>query len=309
MAPRNSFDDPSDQLKRPTPLWRKVVLGATAGVVALLGLTVMFGSWFTVDTGFVGVVYRNGAIVSVEQPGLHFKLPMIETVAHVKTMTTKITYENVNAMTSDQQNSYSKITAIWHLDPNMVKNLISTAGTEYWTTLITPVVPTQYKAIINGNDVVHIILNRDSMAEKTMASVSGKLAARGIILEEVKLENIDFSKEYQRAVETAMQARADVQRAEQELAKQKVEAEKTVVNAKANAEAAIEKARGEAEATRQKAIAEAAALQLVGEALARNPKLVDKLAIEKWNGSVPVTMVPGSAVPFVNINQSAPAPR
>ena len=46
---------------------------------------------------------------------------------------------------------------------------------------------------------------------------------------------------------------------------------------------------------------QAQAIKARAEALQSNPNLVALTAVEKWNGILPTTMVPGSAVPFVNV--------
>src|SRR5262249_10069207 len=50
-------------------------------LAGLLVLTIVFGSWYTVDQTQRGGLLRNGALVEVGQPGLHFKWPWIEAVS------------------------------------------------------------------------------------------------------------------------------------------------------------------------------------------------------------------------------------
>jgi hypothetical protein len=47
--------------------------------------------------------------------------------------------------------------------------------------------------------------------------------------------------------------------------------------------------------------AEAAAIEARARALGSNPNLVTLVQAERWNGVLPTTMVPGSAVPFVSV--------
>jgi uncharacterized membrane protein YqiK len=113
-------------------------------------------------------------------------------------------------------------------------------------------------------------------------------------------------------VETAMQAQAEVQKTQQQLARQKIEAEKTVVDAQAQADKQVIDATAHAKATIAQAQADAQAVQLRGEAegkaikakadaLAQNAQLVTLIAAEKWDGKLPTTMVPGSTVPFIGM--------
>ena len=45
----------------------------------------------------------------------------------------------------------------------------------------------------------------------------------------------------------------------------------------------------------------AAAIEARAKALGTNPNLVTLVQAERWNGVLPTTMVPGSAVPFVSV--------
>ena len=78
----------------------------------------------------------------------------------------------------------------------------------------------------------------------------------------------------------------------------------------AEAQAAIEvaQAKGQAEAKLTNARAEAESLKIQNEALKQSTDIlelrrieVSKLAAEKWDGKLPTTMVPNSAMPFINI--------
>ena len=69
----------------------------------------------------------------------------------------------------------------------------------------------------------------------------------------------------------------------------------------AEANMAREQAKGEADAVLTKAKAEADAIKLRGDALRQNPGVMELEAINKWNGQLPTTMVPGASVPFVPV--------
>jgi hypothetical protein len=47
--------------------------------------------------------------------------------------------------------------------------------------------------------------------------------------------------------------------------------------------------------------AEADAIRARGEALRQNAGLIALTQAEKWNGVLPSTMIPGGAVPFLNL--------
>ena len=58
---------------------------------------------------------------------------------------------------------------------------------------------------------------------------------------------------------------------------------------------------GDKNAAILRAEGEAQALDILGTALAKNRVVKDLRAIEKWDCKLPTSMVPGSALPFVNV--------
>ena len=53
--------------------------------------------------------------------------------------------------------------------------------------------------------------------------------------------------------------------------------------------------------TKVKGEAEAEAIRARGAALRDNPDMIKLIQAERWNGILPTTMVPGAALPFVNV--------
>lgn len=80
-----------------------------------------------------------------------------------------------------------------------------------------------------------------------------------------------------------------------------INAEIQVVKAKAEADAQRQRYTAEADGIKLRGDAEAAAIKAKAEALDRNTNLVNLTAIDKWDGKLPATQVPGSALPFIGI--------
>jgi hypothetical protein len=99
-----------------------------------------------------------------------------------------------------------------------------------------------------------------------------------------------------------MMAEVEIQTKRQNLETERINAEITVTQAKAQADSALAKAQAEAEAIRVRGIAEADAIKARGEALRQNAQLIALTQAEKWDGVLPTTMIPGGAVPFLNLN-------
>ena len=85
---------------------RGIIAAALVGLVAVI---IVFGSWYTVDQTERGVLLRNGAVVGTAQPGLGFKIPLIDTVEKVSVKTTTFTWDKMNSYSYDQQPADLKI--------------------------------------------------------------------------------------------------------------------------------------------------------------------------------------------------------
>lgn len=62
---------------------RQILPKALAGVIILGILSVVLGSWYTIDEGERGVVLRYGAVSGVAQPGLGFKISLIDSIIRI----------------------------------------------------------------------------------------------------------------------------------------------------------------------------------------------------------------------------------
>jgi hypothetical protein len=69
------------------------------------------------------------------------------------------------------------------------------------------------------------------------------------------------------------------------------------------ADATRAQAQADADAARLRGEAGADAIRAKGAALRDNPTLIALTSAERWNGILPTTMVPGGAVPFVNVGK------
>jgi len=121
-----------------------------------------------------------------------------------------------------------------------------------------------------------------------------RLLERGIVMETTNLVNFDFSEEFNKAIEAKVTAQQVALKAENDLNRIKIEKEQTITQAEAAAQS-----------IKLKADAEAYSLQVIREQLEKNNVLIQYKSIEKWNGNLPVYMMGGGAVPFIQIPTGA----
>lgn len=282
-----------------------IVGGGIAAVVGLVALTVVGGSWYTVGEGYRGVALRNGAVIGTSDPGLGFKLPIIDSVVDISIQSQAQMYENVLVYSRDQQTAGLTISVNYRFPPDQVETIYREYGGESGVVsrLLDRRVLEEVKNVFGKFNAVTAIQERERLAAEVQMAIQTAVIGP-IIVESVQIENIDFSDAYENSIEQRMLAEVEVQRVQQNAEREKVTAEITVIQAQAEADAQLARATAEAEAIRIRGEAEASAIRARGEALRDNPSLVDLVQAERWNGALPTTMVPGSAVPFMNVGNT-----
>ena len=273
-------------------------------LASLLVLTIVFGSWYTIDQTQRSVLLRNGALVEVVQPGLHFKWPWIETVSKIDMQTHNFTFEKVNSYSADQQPADLRISVTLHVAPDKVGEMYSRFGGDQQAAisrLITPHMNQEVKVVFGQYTAQRAITARGQLNADAAKALNDAIAYDPIfVIEGVQIEDIEFSKDYIRSVEARMQAEVAVQQRQQ--AQERIKAEIAVTQATGRANSIRAEAQAQADATTLRGNAEASAIKAKGEALAANPNLVALIQAERWNGMLPTTLVPGSAVPFLNVH-------
>ena len=76
--------------------------------------------------------------------------------------------------------------------------------------------------------------------------------------------------------------------------------ENEVAQSRAEADKKVAEAKGDADSTLLRANAEAAAIKIKGDALSKNPEVLELSKIEKWDGHLP--QIVGATAPFVNLS-------
>ena len=290
-----------NQIKRKAKM--NAVVGSTiAGVVGLAALTVLGGSWYTVGEGYRGVQLRNGAVVGTAEPGLGFKMPVIDSVVDISVQSQARAYENVQNYSKDQQTASLMISVNYRLPADQVETIYAEYGGAEGVVnrLLDRQVPQAVKNVFGRFNAVTAINERGRLVNEVstalMESVKGP-----IIIESVQIENIDFDDGYERAIAARMEAEVEVQKVKQNAEREKITAEITVIQAQAAADSKLAEAKAAAEATRIQGEAEASAIKAKAEALKDNAGLIALIQAEKWNGALPTTMIPDSTVPFMDV--------
>lgn len=282
---------------------RKVVGYVVAALVALIVLVVAGGSFYTIDQGQRGVILRTGKVVDTADPGLGFKLPIVDTVVEMSVQTQARVWKEVMAYSKDQQTATMALSVNYRIPADQVTAVYSEWGGEdgIVSRLLDRQVPEEVKNVFGRFNAATSIQERERLSAEVQMAIQNAVKGRPLIVESVQIENIDFSEAYENSIEQRMLAEVEVQKVQQNAEREKVQAEIKVIQAQAQADSQLAQAKAEAESIKMKGEAEAQAIRQRGQALAQNPNLVNLVQAERWNGELPTTMVPGSTVPFLSV--------
>jgi regulator of protease activity HflC (stomatin/prohibitin superfamily) len=281
----------------------RAILGiGVSGIAVLAGMSVLLGSWYTVDQGERGVVLRNGALTGIAEPGLGFKLPIFDSVKYISVQTDSRLYDNLATYSKDQQPAHITMSVTYRIPVDQVATVYSQYGgvDGLIARVVDRKVHEQLKNVFGQFNAVTAIQERTRLNVEVANAITNSIAGP-IVVESVQIENIDFSNAYEESIEQRMVAEVEVQKLKQNAEREIVSAQITVTKAQAEADSVLARAKADAEAIRLRGDAEAYAIEARSKALASNQEIVELTKAEKWNGTLPTTMVPGTTVPFLNV--------
>lgn len=268
-------------------------------IVALFFLCTSLGCFYTVESGERGILLRWGEVISVEEPGLHFKMPWIETVKILSVRSQNVALQTT-IYSADTQAADVKLSVNFQLNPADVKKVYVTYGYDYESRIIIPQIQSQCKDAFGTFTAINIVRSRDNVANKIYDNLQHALTNYGIDVTSVQIENIDFSDEYERSVEERMKAEVEVAKLQQSLEQQKIRADMARTEAQGAADAKLMQARASAEAIRLQGEAEAAVIDAKAKAMSQaGSNYVELIQAEKWNGILPQTMIPNQSIPVI----------
>jgi regulator of protease activity HflC (stomatin/prohibitin superfamily) len=275
--------------------------GLAAFAVGVLVLIGIIGSVVTVDAGYRGVKMRFGKVVGEAlDPGLHFKIPMIENVRPVEVREQKLKLET-SASSKDLQTVKSHIVVNFHPVSDQVSQLYNNIGLEYKERVLDPAVEETVKAITAQYTAEELISQRTDVRRGMEEMLSERVKINQIQITKFNIVNFEFSSSFNDAIEAKQTAEQAALQAENELRRIEVEARQEVETARGRAESLKLEAEAQAEAIRMTAKAEAEAQEMLAKVI--NNDVVKLRAIEKWDGVMP--RVTGEVVPFIGVDGAA----
>lgn len=242
-------------------------------IIIVLILSTFMGTFYIVNPGERGVKVTLGQM-SEEfiKPGFGLKMPFITTIERISVRqdTREIKAE---CFSSDLQQINIRLKVLYRIPETSIISVLRDYAGDPFDKLILPRVQEATKEVTALKTAADIVKTREQIKVTALKHSREKIGSF-LIVEDLVIEDVALSRELEHAIEAKMV--------------QQQEAEKALFRkqqAQTDAETAIIAAKGQAESIR-----------IQGEALEKNPKLVDLKMVEKWNGVAPLVVGEGTNI-------------
>lgn len=252
---------------------KKIIAYVTIGLVALIGVIAMFSAIYVVDAGHCGVKKTLGNVEQkTYESGIGLKAPFFTTVIEFDTRTQKMESKTA-CYTSDMQTAELDYNLTYNLKNDNIHILYSKVGTDYEAKKVVPLLNDVLKDVIGKWQAQELVANRDSARVQVTSALQKKLDARFFENVSFQFNNIDYSDNFEQAIEAKVIAEQKAQEAVNKTKQIEEEAKQKVIAAEA----------------------EAKSMQIKADALSKNKSLIEYEMAKKWDGKMPTTVIGGGS--------------
>lgn len=226
----------------------------------------LIASFTIVPSGSSGVRVTLGKVSdTVMESGLNFQIPLVQKTVVINN---QVQREDVQgeAASKDLQTVTYNVSVNYNVIASESAELYRTVGKSWSEVIIRPAIQESVKAAIAQYTAEELITSRAAVSNVMLEEINGRMSEYGINIAEINIITMDFSPEFDAAIEAKTVATQQVLTEQQNLEKAKVIAQQKVVEAQAEAEA---------NKTKSESITDEI---LMNEFLSR------------WNGELPVVM-------------------
>lgn len=262
-----------------TLMTTKIIKFTLIAVLCIFGVILAFNSVYIVNAGerAILITLGNPSDATLTE-GLHFKLPIVQSIVLMDIKTQKNEVE-ASAASKDLQTVNTKIAVNYRVDSSSAPSIYKEIGVNYVDRILSPAIQESIKASTAQFTAEELITKREQVRDAIQTILREKMSERGLVIEDVLIIDFEFSKSFNGAIEDKVTAEQNALKELNQLKAVEYQAQQRITQAK-----------GEAEAIK----IQAQAITSQG-----GKEYVQLQAIAKWNGQMP--QVTGGALPFINL--------
>ena len=265
--------------------WRPALL---TGAIVIVILVIVGGLFVQIGPGQRGVLMTFGAVQEgVLDPGLHLKLPFMQSVAKMDVQVQN-SQAAETAASLDLQNVSTTVATNWHILPADAEWVYQHIGKEsdLVDKIIRPAISNSVKAVTAHYNAEDLIIHRDEVRSQIQSQITSELQPYRVVVDSVNITDFHFSDEFAQAIERKQIAQQRAFQAKYELQQAQVLAQQRIVEATAQAQSQ----------------------KLLQQTL--TPEIIQQQAIAKWDGHLPTVLGSSGMLPMIgNIDAAAAANR
>lgn len=164
----------------------------------LIVLIIFFGSFFTINQGFIGVITLFGKYQRIARPGLRMKIPIIETVLKRVSIQNRSVELEFQAVTQDQANVYFKSMLLYAVQ-NEEEETIKKVAFKFISDrdLMQALVRTiegNIRSFVATKKQAEILGLRKEIVDYVKGEIDHTLALWGYHLQDLQINDITFDK-------------------------------------------------------------------------------------------------------------------
>ena len=264
----------------------QLVISLAIAVVSVFVLVFVPASFHQIDAGEVAVVKLWGEAKEVKTAGIHYDL-WVSHKYEVYDCKVQQIVTTTETYSSDGQTMNIELVIQYKMQQDKALEIAKTyGGLSMLESRIETVSLEKMKSVLSQKSAMSIIETRATISPAIEENIRKAITADYYVdITTVVLTDISFTDAFEKTVEDKMIAEQEKLKAAYEKDKAIIQAEQALEVAKKEAEASIEKSKGEAEALK--------IMQDAWDALSGEVKdaMLKQMAIEKWDGHLPETMV------------------
>ncbi|WP_282942151.1 prohibitin family protein [Paenibacillus sp. RC67] len=255
----------------------------TSIFIVLLIVIAGLNSFASVQYGHVGLYKTFGKLNDdILGPGIHLKLPFVQTVIQVNTQVTKAETDT-SASSKDLQPVSTHVAVNYSVNKSAAFNLMNNIGGNFDTVIISPAIQEIVKEVTAKYPAEDLIAKRDVVAGEISDHLTKRLAKYDLIVNDINIVNFKFSDAFNQSIEAKQVAQQQALKAENDLKRIEIEAKQKIAQAQAEAESLKLKKQ-----------------EITPDLVQFKQIEVQEKALEKWDGHLP--SVTGGATPFIDLN-------
>lgn len=269
-----------------------------ACVIPLIAVIIFVSCLRIVPTGHTGIVVTFGKVEDASlDSGPNFVLPW-QKVVKLDNRVQKVNI-NTEAFSSDIQQVQVSTTINYSINSRTAYTLYKTVGKNYYENIILPRALENVKAVFANYTAENLIANREALSGEIVAAMKADMEAYGITVNDISIEDIDFTDAFTDAVEAkqvAAQEKLTAETKQEQLTmEQEAQAKRDVIAAQAE----LEVTKIQAESAYYAGEKEAEVNKKIAESL--TPELVQYYYVQRWNGQMPTTILGDSGSYILNL--------